>query len=73
MGVRPNLLPVISQDKVGWQGCGSCLAEKRGQVTIDKAMLPALYQPFRKEREHPYGWSLTKVQTTGAVAVGILC
>ncbi|CAK9070905.1 Uncharacterized protein SCF082_LOCUS35175 [Durusdinium trenchii] len=38
-GVRPNLLPVISQDK----------------VTIDKAMLPALYQPFRTEREHPYG------------------
>lgn len=25
------------------------------QVTIDKAMLPALYQPFRTEREHPYG------------------
>jgi len=39
VGVRADLLPVISQDK----------------VTIDKAMLPALYQPFRKEREHPYG------------------
>lgn len=25
------------------------------EVTIDKAMLPALYQPFRTEREHPYG------------------
>jgi hypothetical protein len=42
VGVRADLLPVISQDK----------------VTIDKAMLPALYQPFRKEREHPYGRSL---------------
>ncbi|CAJ1370612.1 unnamed protein product [Effrenium voratum] len=39
MGVRPDLLPVISQGKVG----------------IDKSMLPALYQPFRKDSEHPYG------------------
>lgn len=38
-GVRPDLLPVISQR----------------QVSIDKSMLPALYQPFREERKHPYG------------------
>ncbi|CAE7400409.1 unnamed protein product [Symbiodinium natans] len=38
-GIRSDLLPVISQ----------------AQVSMDKSMLPALYQPFREERKQPHG------------------